>query len=291
MSVQFFRTQLRRLQGLAEEEPISLERREQELIGSLLQWGKHKRVRFEEIEFPAFRAAMAVPTACKGQGAVLYLHGGGYVCGDLNYAKGFGSVLCQETSVPVLCPAYRLAPEFPFPAALEDAVAAYRHLLERFSPEQLVFIGESAGGGLLLSLCIEAKRLGLPQPGGLICISPWTDLTASGVSYEENKDVDPSMTLSRLQRYAACYSDDLRNPLVSPLFADLTGLPESLIFVGGDEIMMSDSTLLYDALLQAGCQATLTVAPDLWHGYVLYNLKERRIDMDAIRDLIRRITA
>lgn len=291
MSVTFFRTHLRRLQSLAGEEPISLERREQELVGALLQWGQHGSVRFEEVEFPGFRAAMARPTELKGDGALLYLHGGGYVCGDLRYAKGFGSVLCRETRLPVFCPAYRLAPEHPFPAALEDAVSAYRYLLKTCPAEKIVLAGESAGGGLLLALCMQAKALGLPQPAGLIPISPWSDLTASGPSYAENEDVDPSMTLARLQRYAACYSGDLRNPLVSPLFGDLSGLPESLIFVGGDEIMLSDAVLLHEALERAGCRSTLTVAPEMWHGYILYGLKERRMDMDAICDFVRRVIA
>ena len=291
MSVQFFRTQLKRLQSVTAEEPISVERREQELIGSLLQWGRHGSVRFEAVDFPAFRAALAVPKERLGSGAVLYLHGGGYVCGDLNYAKGFGSVLCRETGMPVLCPAYRLAPESPFPAALEDAVTAYRWMLERFPAEKTILAGESAGGGLLLALCVTAKAQDLPLPGGLVCISPWTDLTASGASYAENRDVDPSITLARLQRYAAAYTDDVKNPLVSPLFADLSGLPEALIFVGGDEIMRDDATQLHDALLRAGCRSTLTVAPGLWHGYVLYGLKERRCDMDAIRDFIGRVGA
>lgn len=282
MSVQFFRTQLRLLQSHVEDEPISLERKQQELLGALLQWGNHSSVSFAQLEFPDFTAAMAEPREAQCSGAVLYLHGGGYVCGDLTYAKGFGSTLCRETGARVLCPAYRLAPEFPFPAALEDALTAYRHLLESVAAPQIVLVGESAGGGLLLSLCLEAKRLGLPQPGGLVCISPWTDLTASGPSYVENEEIDPSITKTRLQRYAACYSTDLENPLVSPLFADLTGLPESLIFVGGAEIMLDDARLLYEKLLAAGCQSALTIAPDLWHGYILYGFKERQEDMDRI---------
>ena len=282
MSVQFFKTQLRRLKTIAEDEPISMERREQDLVGGLLQWGNLRTVRFEEVEFPDFHAALAVPTEPKGSGAVLYLHGGGYVCGDLRYAKGFGSVLCRESGLPVFCPAYRLAPEFPFPAALEDALTAYRWLLTCYPAEKLVFAGESAGGGLLLALCLRLKELELPLPAGLICISPWTDLTSSGSSYEENREADPSMTRTRLQRYAACYTDHPENPLASPLFGDLAGLPESLIFVGGDEIMRSDATDLHAALERAGCCSALTVAPGLWHGYVLYGLKERRCDMDAI---------
>ncbi|MEA4965820.1 MAG: alpha/beta hydrolase [Oscillospiraceae bacterium] len=290
MSVQFFKSQLRLLQGHAEDEPITTARKEQDLVGTLLQWGNHASVRFADMEFENFRAAMAEPVEKHGGGMALYLHGGGYVCGDLSYAKGFGSVLCREAGIQVLCPAYRLAPEFPFPAALDDAVTAYRYLLNLAPAEKIVVIGESAGGGLLLSLCLEAKRLGLPQPAGLVCMSPWTDLTGSGASYAENESVDPSMTRARLQRYAAYYSDNLQNPLVSPLFGDLTGLPDTLIFAGSLEIMLDDARGLHEALQKAGCRSEMTIAPDMWHGYVLYGFKERQEDMDRICRFIREQT-
>ena len=120
---------------------------------------------------------------------MLYLHGGGYVCGDLEYAKGFGSVLSAVTGAEVLCPAYRRAPEHPFPAGLEDSFSAYQFLLEQEGP--VVLCGESAGGGMIYALCFLAKEKGLPLPAGLIGISPWTDLTASGSSYEETPLHDP----------------------------------------------------------------------------------------------------
>lgn len=115
MSVHFFRTQLKRLQVMTEDEPIRVERREQELVGSLLQWGKHGSVRFEAVDFPAFRSALAMPKERSGHGAVLYLHGGGYVCGDLNYAKGFGSVLCRETGMRSFVPPIVLRRNLLFP--------------------------------------------------------------------------------------------------------------------------------------------------------------------------------
>lgn len=285
----FFRKQLKKLQSFTEDEPITAERRAQDFIGVLLQKIQHPDVRFFPLEFGRFQAAMALPPSSDCSGAVLYLHGGGYCCGGLEYAKGFGATLATEGGVSVLCPAYRLAPEYPFPAALDDAMDAYRFLIEKYDPSKIVLAGESAGGGLIYSVCLEAKKLGLPLPAGLVAISPWTDLTASGKSYAENEFIDPSMSLRRLRFFASCYTDAPENPLVSPLFGDLLDFPESLLFVGGDEIMRDDAVYLHEKLLASGCKSALTVAPGMWHAYVLYGMKDRRQDMDAIGRFIRRI--
>ncbi len=285
----FFRKQLKKLQSFTEDEPIAAERRAQDFVGVLLQKIQHPDVRFSPLEFESFQAAMALPPCLDCSGVVLYLHGGGYCCGGLEYAKGFGAALATEGNINVLCPAYRLAPEYPFPAALDDAITAYRFLLERYDPCKIVLVGESAGGGLIFSVCLAAKKLGLPLPGGLVGISPWTDLTASGKSYAENEPIDPSMSLRRLRFFSSCYTDEPENPLSSPLFGDLLDLPESLLFVGGDEIMRDDAVGLHEKLLAAGCKCALTIAPDMWHVYILYGMKDRRADMDAIRNFIRRI--
>lgn len=285
----FFRKQLKMLQSFTEDEPITAERRAQDFLGVLLQKIQHSDVRFEPLEFDHFQAAMALPPSLDCSGAVLYLHGGGYCCGGLEYAKGFGAALATEGGVSVLCPAYRLAPEHPFPAALDDALAAYRFLLERHAPRKIVLAGESAGGGLVFSVCLAAKKLGIPLPGGLVAISPWTDLTASGDSYKENEAVDPSMTLRRLQFFTSCYTNAPEDPLASPLFGDLAGLHESLLFAGGDEIMRDDAVMLHKRLLASGCKSTLTIAPGMWHAYVLYGIKDRRQDTEAIKQFIRRI--
>ncbi|MEA5058468.1 MAG: alpha/beta hydrolase [Candidatus Pelethousia sp.] len=283
----FFRKQLKKLQSFTEDEPLAAERRAQDFIGVLLQKIQHPDVRFCPLAFDRFQAAMALPSSLDCSGAVLYLHGGGYCCGGIEYAKGFGATLATEGGIRVLCPAYRLAPEHPFPAALDDAMAAYRFLLEEYDPSKIVLVGESAGGGLIFSVCLAAKKLGLPLPAGLVGISPWTDLTASGKSYAENEFVDPSMSLRRLQFFASCYTDEPANPLSSPLFGDLLDFPESLLFVGGDEIMRDDAVQLYEKLLASGCKSALTVAPAMWHVYVLYGMKDRRQDMDAICAFIR----
>ena len=250
---------------------------------------QQRGVHFSTVAFPGFSASLAMPEELVGPGAVLYLHGGGYCCGGASYARGFGSQLAALTDLPVLCPAYRLAPEAPFPAALQDALCCYQRLLAHFAPEKLILAGESAGGGLLFSLCLLAKRHGLPLPGGLVAISPWADLTDSGASFAENAAYDPSLNKEKLDHYAQLYASDLRDPLVSPLFGDLAGLPESLLFVGGDEILRDDAVRLHAALERAGCRSTLTIAPGMWHAYLLYQLQEAQPDLDAAAAFIRRI--
>ena len=125
----------------------------------------------------------------------MYLHGGGYTCGSLDYAKGYASVLSAECGMKVFTVEYRLAPEHPFPAALFDAYFAYRHLIEQGTPpSKIILAGESAGGGLVYSLCLHLKNMGEELPAGIISISPWVDLTLGGESYDHNKEADPSLT-------------------------------------------------------------------------------------------------
>ena len=267
------RSHLLRLKPLLNKSSLEQTRKWQECLGELMAVPHHNRIVCKPHAFQYFEGCWLIPADTRRQGAVLYLHGGGYVSGSIAYAKGFGSALAHECGVRVFCCAYRLAPEHPFPAALEDALESYQYLLSK-GYEKIALCGESSGGGLCYALCLQLKELGLPMPSGILAISPWTDLTASGPSYEENANADPTMTHPLLQYYARCYTDDWTNPLVSPLFGDLQGMPPSLIFVGDDEIMRSDSDLLHNKLLSFGCESTLTVAPHMWHGYLLYPLEE-----------------
>ena len=142
---------------------------------------------------------------------------------------------------------------------------------------------ESAGGGLIYALCLRLRQEGLELPCGLIGISPWVDLTGSGQSYETNRDNDPSLTQELLEFYAKCYTTDPADPLCSPVFGDLTGFPPSLLFAGGDEILLDDARALHEKLVQSGCRSTLHIAPERWHAYVLYCLSENmEEDMEAI---------
>ena len=241
-------------------------------------------------ELSCFSAALIEPKQLRCGGVILYLHGGGYCCGELEYAKGFGAVLAHETGAKVFCPAYRLAPEHRFPAALEDALEAYRLLLDTYAPEKIALTGESAGGGLSYALCVAAKERGLPLPGGIAVISPWTDLTLSGASMETLQESDPALTPQRLQLFSKSYTDTPIHPFASPLYADLSALPESRIFVGSDEILLDDALRLHEALLRHGAKSHITVAPGMWHGYLLYGLEEAKEDMTEYCKFLTEVT-
>ena len=269
---------------------LEVTRKGQDKLGELMEAIHRRDVIVRDHDFGPFRGAWIIPKDERRQGVILYLHGGGYTCGNLDYAKGFAATLSDECGVRVFCTAYRLAPEERFPAALDDAVVAYQYLLSKGYPaRQILLCGESAGGGLIYALCLKLKSLRLPLPCGLIGISPWTDLTGSGKSYITNRDIDPSMTPELLQFYAGCYTDDPKNPLCSPLFGDLTGLPPSLLFVGGDEVMLDDTRMLHQKLLDCGCRSQMIVAPERWHAYVLYYLNENMSDFDTINDFLTRV--
>ena len=207
------RTQLSLLRPLLESCSLESIRKGQNMVGELMGARHRSQVIVKEHPFPQFKSAWIIPKDERRQGVILYLHGGGYTCGDLEYAKGFGSALACECGTKVLCVAYRLAPEHPFPAALEDAVESYRYLLSKgYAPERICLCGESAGGGLCYSLCLRLRSLGLPQPSSIIALSPWSDLTASGPSYDTNKDNDPSMTVQLLDYFADCYASHREDP-------------------------------------------------------------------------------
>ena len=284
------RAQLNMLRPLLAGSSLKAKRKGQDKIGELLEAMHRKKVHIKKHAFEQFEGAWVLPEDECRQGVLLYLHGGGYTCGGLDYALGFGSMLAAETGNRVFCAAYRLAPEHRFPAAVEDAVKAYRYLLEKgYSSSHITLCGESAGGGLCYALCLKLREEGLAMPAGIVAVSPWTDLTASGPSYETNKEADPTMTAEVLDFFARCYTDDREDPLVSPLFADLEGMPPSLIFVGGDEIMLSDAEQLHYRLLEAHCKSQLQITPQRWHGYVFYGLAEDRKDLHLINRFLNQV--
>lgn len=290
VSEKFIKKQMLALRPILNGASLDALRRGQDKLGELMRYTRRREISLSFKNFSGFKAAWVTPNDCRRDGVILYLHGGGYTCGSLEYSLGFGSVLAAETGMRVFCVAYRLAPEHPYPAALEDALEAYRYLLcEGIRHDRIVLVGDSAGGGMIYALCMMLRRENLPCPCGLIGISPWTDLTASSESYEKNKDADPSMTREKLSFFADCYTSDRTDPLVSPLFADLEGMPASLIFVGGDEIMLGDSVRMHEKLLEAGCESELVVRDGMWHGYVLFCLKENRADFAAIDAFLHRI--
>lgn len=300
----FVRFQLSLFKPFASTCSLEAAREGQDKLGALLASLSKNDVVYRDIRLLECDASMITPKDELSGGIVLYLHGGGYTCGDIKYAKGFGTTLAAKCGIRVFCTAYRLAPEHVFPAAVDDALAAYDYLLSLgYAPRDIILCGESAGGGLIYSLCLKLKELGRKLPAGLIGISPWTDLTLSGATYASNRDADPSMTRERLKYYADCYvhgssagiedaaadSAAKSDPLVSPLFGELSGLPHSLLFAGGDEILLDDARMLHDRLLAAGCDSRLIVRERMWHGYVLFCLKENEGDFETIYKFIREI--
>ena len=160
---------------------LEMTRKGQDKLGELMAALHKREVMAKEHDFGRFQGAWIMPRDERRSGVVLYLHGGGYTCGGLEYAKGFASTLASECGVRTFCAAYRLAPENPYPAALDDALEAYQYLLKKgYAARQIMLCGESAGGGLIYALCLKLKALGLPLPCGLIGISPWTDLNGTG---------------------------------------------------------------------------------------------------------------
>ena len=284
LSAKLVRAQLHFFKPFVANCSLETTRKGQDKLGELMSVLHKREVYMKDHDFGAFQGAWVMPKDERRSGVILYLHGGGYTCGSLEYAKGFAATLASQCGVRVFCAAYRLAPENPYPAAVDDALEAYRYLLKKgYAPRQILLCGESAGGGLIYALCLRLRQEGLELPCGLIGISPWVDLTGSGQSYETNRDNDPSLTQELLEFYAKCYTTDPADPLCSPVFGDLTGFPPSLLFAGGDEILLDDALALHEKLVQSGCRSTLHIAPERWHAYVLYCLSENmEEDMEAI---------
>ena len=284
LSAKLVRSQLNFFKPFVAGCSLEVTRKGQDKLGELMSALHKREVLIRDHDFERFQGAWVIPKDERRSGVVLYLHGGGYTCGSLDYAKGFAATLASECGVRVFCAAYRLAPENPYPAAVEDALTAFDYLLKKgYASHQILLCGESAGGGLIYALSLKLKQLGRELPCGLIGISPWVDLTGSGASYETNRDNDPSLTQELLEFYAKCYTQDPTDPLCSPVRGDLTGLPPSLLFAGGDEILLDDARTLHDRLKAAGCRSKLIIAPGRWHAYVLYCLQENmEQDMEEI---------
>lgn len=204
---------------------------------------------------------------------LMYFHGGGYVFGTLDAYRDIGWRLARASGMRVLTVDYRLAPEHPFPAALEDATNCYRSLLDAgIAPDKIAIGGDSAGGGLSVALLINLRNLGLPLPAGCILLSPWTDLSMSGDSVSHNAAVDPMLSGESLEKMAAHYlgKRDRRAPLASPLFGDLAALPPMLIQVGSLEVLKSDSERLADKIRGAGGEVILEVWPGMFHVFQVF---------------------
>ncbi|SHL28125.1 alpha/beta hydrolase [Actinacidiphila paucisporea] len=208
------------------------------------------------------------PAEAHGRGRLLYLHGGGYVIGSPDTHAGLVGELARRAGLRTMSVDYRLAPEHPFPAAVDDGLAAYRELLAAGTdPRDLVVAGDSAGGGLSIATLLAAREAGLPQPAAVVLFSPWVDLTLAGDSIRSKDGADPIFTEADVRAYADLYvgAGDRAHPLASPLFADLTGLPPLLVQVGANEVLLDDAVRLAGRAAADDVDVTLDVSPGLPH--------------------------
>ncbi len=215
----------------------------------------------------------ASPEGWDGRSTVLYLFGGGYVSSSPDTRRTFAGHLARASGARVAVPDYRLAPEHPFPAALDDAVDAYRWLVgEAAEPRHLVLAGDSAGGGLAVAAMLRLRDDGAALPAGGVVISPWVDLALTADSLEVQADDDLTITKADLERKAAEYLDgaDPRTPLASPLYGDLAGLPPLLVLVGADEALLDDSVSLVRRGGMEGVRTTLIIEPGMQHVFPIF---------------------
>ena len=230
-------------------------------------------VKVERVTAPAVPAEWLRPPSAEAGRVVLYLHGGGYVIGSPRSHRHLAAAIASAAGATGLLLDYRRAPEDPFPAAVDDAVACYRWLTDQgTSPDRIVIGGDSAGGGLTVATLVALRDAGVRLPAGAVCISPWTDLTCSGESYRTKAAVDPIVARPGIDKMAQAYlgATDPRAPLASPLFADLRGLPPLLIHVGGDEVLLDDAVQLADRAKAAGVTVTLEVWERMIHVWHLF---------------------
>ncbi len=205
--------------------------------------------------------------------AILYLHGGGYVMGSLTTHRSLAGEFSRAAQAAILLIDYRLAPEHPFPAAVEDGVASFKWLLDQgFAAKNLAIAGDSAGGGLTAATLVSARDQKVPLPAAAVCISPWSDMTCSNESYKTRAEADPMVGSGNIGDMAKLYlqGKDPKHPYASPNFADLRSLPPLLIQVGNDEVLLDDSIKLHEKAKADGVDSTLEVWEHMihvWHAF------------------------
>lgn len=279
---------IRRMHGIVEKPDLEKQRQSQDYIGSVL--GNTKEIGYHEVDIEGMYGEwVSVNRPHMKKYVILHCHGGGYSTGSSLYARTLTSKLAASTSMDVLCFDYRLAPEHPYPAALEDGMKAWNYLmLLGYGARDVIITGDSAGGNLALALVLKLKQEERLFPRGLVLMSPWTDLTSSGESFAAKAELDPVLDRGYIDRMVTAYADeqDVTNPFISPLFGDFRGFPSTYIQVGENEILLSDSERLYRVLLEAKVPVKLDVFSGMWHVFQMSPLKAASEAMDRNAEFI-----
>lgn len=279
---------IRRMHTLVESPDVEKQRASQENISGI--FSKSKDLNYENFEIEGIPAEwVSVDRKHMKKYVILYCHGGGYNTGSFRYARSITNKLAASTSMDVLSFDYRLAPEYPFPAASEDAMKVWDYLMILgYGARDVIVAGDSAGGNLALALVLRLKAQRRILPRGLILFSPWTDLTKSGKSHENKRDIDPILTEEYLDKAIRDYAEneDLKNPFVSPLFGDFEGFPPAYIQVGENEILLSDSRKLQKKLQQYHVPVRVEYYKGMWHVFQMSPFKAAYDAMDQVAEFI-----
>jgi len=285
-----FLSRMKGLKSIIKNTSVKTAGRFQDIMGAIASAGLRGKVTFTEEVFENFTAVNAIPEGIEDEGyGMLFLHGGGYTAGSLSYAKGFGGHLAEFFGMRVMAPAYRLAPEHPFPAALLDAYESYLRLTEELDPKKVFLFGESAGGGLCFALLNMLREEGREMPLGCLTSSPWTDLTLSGETYVTNLESDPTISMDFLRECVRLYCGDTppSDGRISPLFADTDSFPPVFITVGTTELLLSDSKRMAEKLNENGIDITYREYKGMWHVFISFPIpeaKEALIEMKSFTE-------
>jgi len=274
MSSKEYKAILELLNSIPDTSGLSFEERRSGFETRASQLPIAESVSFEPVSVEGIPAEWIVPEGTPEQNVLLYLHGGAYCIGSLNTHRGMVSHIAKAAETRALSIDYRLAPENPFPAAIEDSISAYKWLLSQgIAARSIIIAGDSAGGGLTVSTMVSLRENAIPLPAAAVLISPWVDLALTGDSIISKADIDPYVTKEELLKWARAYigDSDLRTPLASPLYADLRGLPPMLIQAGTAEILLDDAIRMADRAGKDGVEVTLNTAEDMCHVWHVFS--------------------
>lgn len=270
------------------QEDLAKQRASQELFGMLVT--PVIGVSNEKLDIDGMQAVWWRPDLRhEKRHVILYCHGGGYTAGNIGYAGILASKLSLHTGLETLAFEYRLAPEHPYPAAIEDAIKAWDFLMKQgYAARDVIVAGDSAGGNLALELCLILKKEGRMLPRALVLMSPWTDMTVTSDTYETLADVDPMITADYVKAVRGAYVGDVsdeevyKKEIYSPLFADLRGFPQTYIQVGDCEVLLDDSRKLAEKLKEADVPVKLEIYKGAWH---VFQQMPMRKSIKAIMDI------
>lgn len=279
---------IKRVHGMVENTDIEKHRQSQDHIGTILS--STKAIEYREVDIDGMYGEwISVNRAHMKKYVLLHCHGGGYSTGSSLYARTLTSKLAESTSMDVLCFDYRLAPENPYPAALEDAMKAWNYLmLLGYGARDVILTGDSAGGNLALTLTLKLKQEKRLLPRGILLMSPWTDLTSTGKSFQTKAELDPVLNSAYIDRMVKAYAGDrdLTDPFISPLFGDVEGFPPTYIQVGENEILLSDSLRLHRAFVEKNVSVKIDIYPNMWHVFQMSPVRAARAAMDKNAEFI-----